>query len=115
MREYVGAATVAGWFGVSRSTVAKWRERYDCPAPSVTIDGVPGWPQSSEAAWRRWHARRPGQGAGGGRPRSVSGAPVDVAPPADEEFAEDVRQAVSARQRATATARRQRQTGSGAG
>jgi hypothetical protein len=71
VREYVGAATVAGWFGVSRSTVAKWRERYeDCPKPDATIDGVPGWLPSREAAWRRWHKNRPGQGAGGGRPSS---------------------------------------------
>jgi hypothetical protein len=68
VREYVGAATVAGWFGVSRSTVAKWRERYEgCPAPDVTIDGVPGWRSDRRPEWEEWLAARPGQGHGGGR------------------------------------------------
>ena len=60
MIEYVGGATVGGWFGVSRTTVAKWRERYDdCPPPDATIDGVPGWLRGRKADWEAWHATAP--------------------------------------------------------
>lgn len=78
MREYVGAATVASWFEVSRSTVAKWRERYDdCPSPDATIDGVPGWLPHRKADWEAWRRTRPGQGSGGGRPIRATEHGVD--------------------------------------
>lgn len=73
MRKYVGYAGVGAWFGVPGSTVSKWVTRYaqthPCPEPDAETDGRPGWLPSREQAWRKWHRERPGQGAGGGRPK----------------------------------------------
>jgi hypothetical protein len=53
--------------------VAQWRKRYadshPIPVPDVTVGRTPGWSKKREPEWRQWHASRPGQGAGGGRPR----------------------------------------------
>jgi len=71
---YMSAADIAGLFDVKPGTVETWRGRYpDFPAPDAIIGighGRPimGWLPSREAELRAWHASRPGQGAGGGRP-----------------------------------------------
>ncbi|MDL4812794.1 helix-turn-helix domain-containing protein [Actinomadura opuntiae] len=71
--QYMSAADIADLFGVNPGTVEKWRQRYDTfPEPdAVTGIGRPiaGWLPSREDELRAWHAFRPGQGAGGGRPR----------------------------------------------
>lgn len=64
---------VGALFGVDRRTVAVWRGRYadthPCPAPDAMTGPTPGWLPERADEWREWHRTRPGQGAGGGRPR----------------------------------------------
>jgi hypothetical protein len=68
---YLGVTSIGAWFGVTAATVSKWRNRYDnCPEPDAEIEQTPGWLPSRRAEWEKWHAGRPGQGAGGGRPPS---------------------------------------------
>lgn len=68
---YLSMADVARELGVARNTVAVWRGRYpDFPAPDVTVGGAPGWLESRLDEIRAWRSARPGQGAGGGRPRA---------------------------------------------
>lgn len=70
---YLSTAEVGALFGVSASAVSNWRKRFDdCPEPDVMVGAVAGWSPESESEWRRWHAARPGQGVGGGRPRRVN-------------------------------------------
>jgi hypothetical protein len=76
---YQGAAYWAALFGVAPETVHKWMERYpDFPVPdseTTTTNSrrsVPGWLPEREPEFRAWHHNRPGQGAGGGRPRTAS-------------------------------------------
>lgn len=76
-KRYVGMATVGRWIGTTGATVAVYRKRYEetdhpCPPPDALIveeREVPGWLPERESEWRTWAENRPGQGAGGGRPR----------------------------------------------
>ncbi|WP_249124372.1 hypothetical protein [Saccharopolyspora erythraea] len=74
---YLGASGLAGRLGVSRSAVAKWRERHGpdsphpFPVPDVEIDGVPGWRPARVSEVEHWRADLPGRGAGGGRPSAA--------------------------------------------
>jgi hypothetical protein len=83
--QYWGVTEIGALFGVKGHTVDVWIRRYGpdrtpeetakaptFPAPDA-IFGVTrplaGWLPSREAELREWYASRPGQGAGGGRPR----------------------------------------------
>lgn len=84
---YLSTADLAVHFGVAASTMHGWRSRYrpgrdaealraapSCPQPDVYVGvGKPqaGWKQDRLPEWDEWHASMPGQGAGGGRPRSA--------------------------------------------
>ena len=70
---YVDMVEIASWFGISHRAVANWRTRYadghPFPEPDVLIGRTPGWARDRKAEIETWEAARPGQGAGGGRPR----------------------------------------------
>lgn len=67
---YHSAADLAALFGVQPGTIEKWRGRYpDFPAPDAYVGPFAGWLPSREDDLRAWERSRPGQGAGGGRPR----------------------------------------------
>jgi hypothetical protein len=61
--EYVGASVVAGWLGVSRSAVTKWRQRHPgFPAPDILLRGArgqkePGWLASRKPEIEAWFVR----------------------------------------------------------
>lgn len=71
-------ADIARWFDVDPTTVRSWRigrsptlADHPFPVPDYEIGKdrpTPGWLPTREQEIRRWHADRPGQGAGGGRP-----------------------------------------------
>jgi len=64
---YLDTAAVAKMLGVRRETVSRYKhDDRSFPAPDIVLSGRPGWLLESIEAWR---AQRPGQGAGGGRPR----------------------------------------------
>ena len=68
--DYLSQADIARELGVARHTVTVWRGRYpDFPKPDVTVGGAPGWLPGRLPEIRSWRDTRPGQGAGGGRPR----------------------------------------------
>lgn len=66
---YISTAGIAREFGVTRQTVQHWRRNPTFPEPDAVTGDVPGWLPGRMAEIKEWHARRPGQGAGGGRPR----------------------------------------------
>lgn len=67
---YIGTADIAREFGVTRQTVQHWRKRHsDFPEPDAEINHAPLWLPGRMPEIRAWEASRPGQGAGGGRPR----------------------------------------------
>ncbi|WP_410633851.1 hypothetical protein [Amycolatopsis sp. cmx-4-83] len=72
---YVDMVEIASWFDVGHRAVANWRSRYagshPFPEPDVVIGRTPGWAPGRKAEIEQWAAARPGQGAGGGRPRKV--------------------------------------------
>ncbi|WDZ91152.1 hypothetical protein [Nocardiopsis sp. HUAS JQ3] len=80
---YLGTRDVARELGVDGRTVSQWLARYTpdsatpAPAPDVAVGDVLGWAEERLGEWRTWQTKRPGRGAGGGRPRKVA-----------EEFAE---------------------------
>ncbi len=62
-------------FGVSRSAVANWIERYPpadethpFPRPDILLDGRPGWKPERLAEIQAWRDGLPGSGSGGGQP-----------------------------------------------
>jgi len=68
--KYLSQADIARELGVARHTVNIWRTRYtDFPEPDVVVGDAPGWLADRLAEIRAWKDSRPGQGAGGGRPR----------------------------------------------
>jgi hypothetical protein len=68
--EYLSQTDLARELDVARATVAVWRGRYpDFPKPDVMVGDVPGWRKERLTEIRAWLTTRPGQGAGGGRPR----------------------------------------------
>jgi len=73
---YLGMVEIGEWFEVSHRTVALWRRRYVAdhpfPEPDVVIGRTPGWSPARESEIRAWERARPGQGAGGGRPRKTT-------------------------------------------
>ncbi|GAA4554270.1 hypothetical protein [Amycolatopsis samaneae] len=75
---YLDMGEIATWFGVAPNTVASWRTRYldthPFPEPDVLVGrnpGNPGWAASRKDEIEAWEKARPGQGAGGGRPRKT--------------------------------------------
>lgn len=63
MKTYLGIADIARHFGVSVSTVATWRQRYDdFPDPDVMAGVSPGWRAERIAEIERWRQSRPGPG-----------------------------------------------------
>jgi hypothetical protein len=72
---YVDMVEIGAWFNVSHRAVANWRSRYAAshpfPEPDVIIGRTPGWSPDRRSEIEQWEAARPGQGAGGGRPRKV--------------------------------------------
>jgi hypothetical protein len=87
---YWSVTEIGELFGVSGHTVDVWRRRYGLNRTAAEIAKAPtfpepdmvlgvsrpnaGWLPEREAELRAWHAARPGQGAGGGRPRKASAA-----------------------------------------
>jgi transposase len=68
--KYMSQAELARELGVGKSTVNVWRTRYgDFPEPDVIVGEAPGWLAERLPEILRWKESRPGQGAGGGRPR----------------------------------------------
>lgn len=63
-------AAVAARLGVSRSTISTYLARGRMPAPDNRYGGSPVWCPSTIELWIE---QRPGQGAGGGRPRKHTG------------------------------------------
>jgi hypothetical protein len=71
MTRYLTQADLARELGVARHAIGVWRHRYpDFPEPDETIGRSSGWLPSRVDEIRAWMASRPGQGAGGGRPRT---------------------------------------------
>jgi hypothetical protein len=74
---YVDMVEIGSWFNIGHRAVATWRSRYadshPFPEPDVVIGRTPGWSPDRRAEIEQWAAARPGQGAGGGRPRKVDG------------------------------------------
>ncbi|WP_206796299.1 hypothetical protein [Amycolatopsis sp. MtRt-6] len=72
---YVDMVEIGTWFDVSHRAVANWRSRYagahPFPEPDVVIGRTPGWSPDRRSEIEQWEAGRPGQGAGGGRPRKA--------------------------------------------
>ncbi|MDQ7808406.1 hypothetical protein Q5425_32125 [Amycolatopsis sp. A133] len=72
---YADMVEIGTWFNVSHRAVANWRSRYadshPFPEPDVVIGRTPGWSPDRRNEIERWAAGRPGQGAGGGRPRKA--------------------------------------------
>jgi transposase len=70
---------IATWFGVSHRVIATWRTRYadDCPfpEPDAMTGRTPGRARGRREEIENWERRRPGQGAGGGRPRKPASPP----------------------------------------
>ena len=62
-----------GW---TRGTATKSRRRPNgLPAPDAHVGSTPVW---FRATFERWLATRPGQGAGGGRPRLANPSPATL-------------------------------------
>jgi len=60
---------VAERLGITYGSACTYRWREDFPAPAQTYGRVALWrPRDVD----KWHAARPGRGAGGGRPRKVA-------------------------------------------
>ncbi|MEV4147714.1 hypothetical protein AB0J40_28880 [Amycolatopsis sp. NPDC049691] len=72
---YADMVEIGTWFNVSHRAVANWRSRYadshPFPEPDVIIGRTPGWSPDRRSEIEQWEAARPGQGAGGGRPRKA--------------------------------------------
>jgi hypothetical protein len=68
--KYLSQAEIASELGVAKNTVNMWRARYDdFPPPDAHVGDSPGWLADRLPEIRAWRDSRPGQGAGGGRPR----------------------------------------------
>jgi excisionase family DNA binding protein len=61
-------ADVAALLGVNSSTVRGYAARGSMPAPDGHFGRTPYWKRTTV---EQWIAARPGQGRGGGRPRSA--------------------------------------------
>lgn len=78
MARYLSTADLAELLGISPATVRFLRAqskpggRYAAdpfPEPDLIIGQSPGWAEERSGEIMAWNGRRPGQGAGGGRPR----------------------------------------------
>lgn len=78
---YISTADIGREFGVTRQTVQYWRRDPGFPQPDVIVGDAPGWLPARMAAIKAWHARRPGQGAGGGRPKRPAAPAAGEDPP----------------------------------
>lgn len=74
---YISTADIAHEFGVTRQTVQYWRRSLSFPKPDATTGNVPGWLPERMTEIKAWRANRPGQGAGGGRPRNAPASEGD--------------------------------------
>jgi predicted DNA-binding transcriptional regulator AlpA len=61
-------ADAAELAGVSAASFRSYVSRGDAPAPDGKLGNTPYWNRSTIT---RWLKNRPGQGAGGGRPRKA--------------------------------------------
>ena len=73
---YLSQADIARELSVTPSAITTMRSRHDnFPAPDVIVGSgkhaVPGWLPGRMYEIHEWNAFRPGQGAGGGRPRKA--------------------------------------------
>ncbi|WP_435109932.1 hypothetical protein [Nocardiopsis synnemataformans] len=72
---YLGPADLGRKLGVTTAAIGVWLDRYPpgsdspAPAPDVAVGGTLGWREERLPEWEAWRKQRPGQGAGGGRPR----------------------------------------------
>ena len=64
--ELMGLDRAASYCGLARASFSTYVSRGYGPKPDVKIGGSPAW---TRATLREWKKNRPGQGAGGGRPR----------------------------------------------
>lgn len=80
MTGYLSTADVATLLGIQPSAVRSLRaeskpgRRYSgdpFPEPDLVIARSPAWSEDRTDEILAWSARRPGQGAGGGRPRKT--------------------------------------------
>lgn len=63
---YLDMPGVARHLGLSPATIRAYRHEGTLPEPDAITGSMPGWlPETIDT----WQANRPGQGAGGGRPR----------------------------------------------
>lgn len=77
MAEYLSTSDVAALLGMKPASVRFLRAqsrpggRYEAdpfPEPDITVARSPAWSAEREDEIKAWNGRRPGQGAGGGRP-----------------------------------------------
>jgi predicted DNA-binding transcriptional regulator AlpA len=66
--ELLDVAQIADIVGVKPATIRQYAHRGDMPKPDRRFGRSPAWRRSTIA---RWLEDRPGQGAGGGRPRKI--------------------------------------------
>lgn len=66
MPDQLTTADVAALLGVTPATVRSYAARGDMPPPDGHLGRTPWWKPRTIEQWRK---QRPGQGAGGGRPR----------------------------------------------
>lgn len=64
--DYLTIADIAELLGVTPGTVHAYRSRGYLPEPARLFGRTPVW---TRAVIKKWAGGRPGQGAGGGRPR----------------------------------------------
>lgn len=67
--EQLTTEEVAALLGVTTATVRSYAARGILPPPDGRLGRTPWWKRGTITAWQK---TRPGQGAGGGRPRSDS-------------------------------------------
>jgi hypothetical protein len=67
MTEILDRAAVAARLGIDPDSVTRYVHRKQMPAPDGRAGQSPWWYETTIA---EWEPTRPGQGAGGGRPRS---------------------------------------------
>jgi hypothetical protein len=56
--DIVGMVEIAERLGVQRTTVERWRQRYDnFPRPSIVVSGTPIWTWPAVEAWAKFSGR----------------------------------------------------------
>lgn len=76
LAELLSPGDIDELMGWARGSATKSRLRpHGLPEPDARIGSTPVWFRST---FERWRAGRPGQGAGGGRPRAADPAPATL-------------------------------------